>query len=360
MTAMSLTRLGPVWTLTFMAAMAAGACGDPEEESPEAIEAVATADIDESKDVGIGDETAGTSGCKTDDECGELRCFDGTCVACAEDTDCVTGTVCVTGACVAGCRDQGAVVADCNDQDLCTVDRCDNYLCVFDAAKDGADCSLGLDDPCQTGQCLEGVCIDKTAPNGDPCVLPDADYNVACAQVECQSGACKLVQFFSGVGCDAGQDTTCGDGVCNDAGTCDVVAKNVGESCGLDEDGGCRPALCTGKGTCEYGVAPDGAACDTLDPLATYADCYALTCDGGRCGVIGTGPCTPDDPCQAGGVCGDSGVPGDFPIATCEPTDVLDAGTACEGTKMCCQGTGKAVSCQPTITCCGAEPSLCE
>ena len=357
---MSLLRLGAHWTFSLAIALASGACGDPEEESPDTKEVAAVVDSSESEEVSAGAEITEIGGCKTNDECGELRCFDGTCAACAADTDCVTGTVCVSSACVAGCRAQGAVVADCDDNQLCTVDRCENYACVFDAAKDGADCSQGLADPCRSGQCVEGACVEKPASNGDPCVLPDTDYNVACAQVQCQSGACTLVQFYSGSGCDAGQDNTCGDGVCDDAGTCEVVAKNVGSSCGLNEDGGCRPALCTGKGTCEYAMAADGSACDTLDPLATYSECYSLTCKGGRCGVISDGACTPDDSCQAAGVCGDSGVLGDYPMATCEPTDVLTAGTACEGTKMCCKGNGDVVSCQPTITCCGAAPSLCE
>ncbi len=213
--------------------------------------------------------------------------------ACAGDSECGAGYVCVTQ--VAG----GGV---CFKAGTCTAETCDGADndcngAVDDAVPDqGAACESGLMGVCAGGtqRCDSGAlrCVPNQTASAELCDgldndcdgLTDEDFNLVTDDTHC--GACT-------VSCDAGtrcaasrcQETACSDGVDNDLDNAKDCEDDscLGRSCsGMDASVNCG-TLPPDAGAADAGT-PDGGAADAGEPDAGVAPVRAclpreLSCD---------------------------------------------------------------------------------
>ena len=161
----------------------------------------------------------------------------------------------------------------CDDGDLCTTDTCDAGLRL--CRHTPVLCDDG--DPCTEDACdaSSGGCLFTPRPcdDGDPCTVDG-----------CLGGLC-LFTPQEGAACDDGLPCTdedrCVDGVCAGAPRqCPPV-------------GSCRDGLCA-EGDCVLMDAPDGRACDDLDPCTVGDACHAGGCKGAPAVCVDEQPCTYD------------------------------------------------------------------
>ena len=181
---------------------------------------------------GAGGEIAGgaggaVGGCVevTDCEEGEI-CYEGRCVGCRDDSDCVVTTVCEMDQCVPGCRDDdgceagavceaGACVAGCREDAGCGEGEiCEDGACLAGCRED-AGCAA--DAWCQDATCVPGCHEDAGCALGEICL----DHGCLTRGVACrEDGDCA-----EGDTCDEGQRCVAGDAPC----TPDALEGEIGE-----------------------------------------------------------------------------------------------------------------------------------
>jgi hypothetical protein len=288
---------------------------------------------------------------------------------CPDASACVTGSVCVAGAC------QGTPL-DCDDKDPCTQDACDGEEgCTHEdqagPCDDGDLCTVG--DTCQGGLCQSGealACDDQS-----PCTV---DY------CEDDTGACNHdFPFPDGVVCSDGNPCTqgdaCGDGACvagingceceadddcaplEDGDLCNGTLICQGNACVIDPltpvscddslDTYCEENLCdTGTGLCAMAAVNEGAACDD-GSACTYGE----TCSTGACAQGTDVVCSSGTPCleascdpESGCVLTDTDAPCDADEDACTASDQCQGGLCMAGTPVVCPSSEEA--CQ-VLTC---------
>lgn len=304
--------------------------------------------------------------CKTDAACSTGHCVDG---VCCTEAACGTCEACNRPLYAGLC----ALVSKGKDEDTCAT-ACDVAgKCVVGQRPLGLPCGVGAD--CLSGQCVDGVCCDKSACGVcEACGLAGSEGS--CAAVagadpdSCPNGCDfgKKKQCLKGAGEVCGAPVECASGQCV-AGLCN------GNAVGTD---------CTSAGQCKSGACVDGACCATPfcgscqtcggtvdDPgargtcatvkNATDPDSCAETCDGaGVCAkqVLAEpgAPCTQADACQSGICWRDA--PTDA-AGVCCPDACAGACSVCTTT---CQArpAGSAPraagACEPGAMCDGASP----
>jgi hypothetical protein len=211
-----------------------------------------------------------------------------------------------------------------------------------DAPSDGpvgclhqSDCT-GIGDACNTGDCLDNVCVKTPANEGGSC-----DDGLFCTDDDiCTAGVC------AGVPKSCTASDPCMTGSCDEASkSCSSMPGNDGTPCSLNNacflGAACSGGVCTGMipvdcsfldsacsvGACDPGVgcestpANDGTACSTNDFCVVDE-----TCQGGAC--AGTPMVCPplDGGCQIN-VC-------DSALEACSPSQAPD-GSACSTTDIC-------------------------
>jgi len=198
--------------------------------------------------VGAGFETTNIGGCdgagtcsQTKSSCLTYQCGGTTCkTLCTADTDCIAGTYCAFGACV----------AKRNDGETCTGNNA-----------------------CKGGNCVDGVCCGTAScPTGQRCNLAGSlgkcakSIGVACGgAAECGSGFC-----VDGVCCDTGCNAQCA--------ACDVTGVVGTCSPVTGAPHGARSA-CTGTGA----GSECGPVCNGTDTIACHAPGSTKTCGGNSC-----------------------------------------------------------------------------
>jgi hypothetical protein len=194
--------------------------------------------------------------------CGSYECGTTTCKSsCAADGDCVTGSFCKAGACVA-------------------------------VQLAGEACTVGTQ--CKSGFCTDGVC----------CGVASCGAGAACAGLGASAGTCLK---GNGVACTASAE--CAAGHCVDGVCCDKGCDGQCEACDVKgSEGTCTPVT----GTPHL----PRAVCDTLD----VNDCAKKSCDGsiardkcvgwanGTTTSCGVDACTVDKKLQKHGACDGHGV----------------------------------------------------
>jgi hypothetical protein len=217
-------------------------------------------------------------------------------VQCLSNTDCQTGNICVSGACMPGgpssctsnadcpstqfCSSSGTCVTGCRSDDVCSApDYCNSGTCspgcrIF---SDGTDnCGTGLmcspeTHMCRCHDCGTGtlaICVPGTPTTNDQCVAVACVSNTDCASNQiCVSNNCVS-------GCRS--DDVCGvSDYCN-AGTCSP-------GCRIFSDGtdNCGTGLVCSSAThlCRCGVCPTSppTICVPGTP-ATNDQCVAVAC----------------------------------------------------------------------------------
>jgi len=273
----------------------------------------------------------------TEDSCeGEEGCKH---VAAPDGAECIDGDLCTLqdqcadGLCV------GAPV-ECMDDNPCTSEECDPTTgdCVFppDTEANGAVC--GAEDKCMSGGlCVDGACVGSeplSCFDGIACTLADCDPEVGCLLTldhdSCDDGAdctedlcqpdCDLDgNCLEGSGCIHGptaDGSLCDDGeagvllACN-AGECTCVTQCDGKVCGENGCGGecgvCNfpTDLCTDDGSACIGqpcvdssACGPGLYCDkTQDPAQCLPGCDVDMQCISQCGTAGPHVCLGNNSC---------------------------------------------------------------
>ena len=277
--------------------------------------------------------------CDDGNPCTTDKCSGGTCVfqktggSCDDGNACTVDDACAAGACKGGANQcTCASDADCepfDDGNACNgVVVCNGGICSVDSATVVA-CAAPEPGGCQAEVCDPdtGACELEDLPEGSGC-----DDGVSCTIGDaCAAGICAGVEMP----CDT---HACGEGVCNeDTGVCQMVPLEDGATCG--DDGSCSAGFCDG-GAC---VPPaTQCACVFDDDCLGYDDGDACTglvaCLGGRCQVDpSTFPAcpAPDGPCEVA-VC-DSGT-GVCDLQPAADGKACDDGDACSGPDTCASG----------------------
>jgi hypothetical protein len=287
-------------------------------------------------------------GCRSSGDCTSGKvCSGGSCIesqGCATKCDCEVGQVCVAGA----CQEPPATCQGTDDCPKAPGPQCEDFACngftrlCFDPDPEpcngDADCvgRPGCAQGCactSNGQCVPGVdCTEQneasTCGAGNYCdgngtcqVLPGCTAEGDCAAfgLTCNIGAGQCVRARS---CTSSADCTtapathcnlgtgfCAQPLCNNGGitcpqgqSCDSTGRCVsGSGASCTNDTNCAPteycAVVSGGGQCVVGCrnnasCPAGQQCDAT-----------RTCVGGTVGRFGD-PCTGDEDCQAGLLCG--------------------------------------------------------
>lgn len=214
--------------------------------------------------------------CRGDFECPEGEsCTDIGCVAvgCSSDDDCVMGTECREGWCVAPLEPIPLPTpGDCTtDPEVCDSDL----------------------------ECLDGLCVPRAAP-------PECTEDGMCMAGEvCVGGSCVAEETTCRFSTECGDSRTCVDEQC-------VLGCGMDNPCpaGLVcEDRFCAEppggtSSCTANADCDAGqICLDGVC---LDGCAASAECGGgRFCEAGRCRIdTSTDPfCTMDSDCMMGAVC---------------------------------------------------------
>lgn len=281
--------------------------------------------------------------CTLADRCNDSGGCVGDLVSCDDGDDCTIDTChpvegCVYGAATGPCDDGDACThqdfcADalcrgaplpCNDGELCTSSACEaNVGCLYPPLPDGLTCDDGdgctIEDRCASGSCVgtstvcddglectldvceDGGCVHLPAPGtcatstgcvavGEP---PPGEPCMACVS----TGVVMPAPESEGAACpDDG--VTCTTDVCQ-AGTC--MHAHVQGFC-HDDAGNCVPVggliapclQCVATGIAA--VAEAGAACDDGDPCTHDDGCSS----GAICGGTTAACCAPDPPAACG------------------------------------------------------------
>ncbi len=270
--------------------------------------------------------------CTEGDACSGGKCIPGKWKDCSYLTDPCNSGVCVDGACQAKAKD-----GPCEDGDLCTTgDFCSQGKCSSGAP---VDCTP-LDDSCQTGVCVGGLCKAEPKPG------MECDDGVDCTQDKCDPALGCLNSADVALCDDA---NPCTEDLCLPlAGGCfnspvaapceDGDLCSVGDAC---IDGNCQPGtpkdcadwnVCTddscipATGDCLH--APNTAPCDDASDCTTGDVCFEKACAGLPVNCDDGIDCT-TDLCQAGQGC------------THEPDD-----SVCEDGDPCTDG-----KCSPLLGC---------
>ena len=307
--------------------------------------------------------------CVNDADCTGGVCFEGTCVMCDDDADCVhAGETVKTHCCPNAAGDP----------------VCDSYfanVCVSSCGKD-ADCAGNrAGASCQNGEC--GCLITADCSAGQRCAQSRPGGAGTCVSACLEDGGCPANFWCTTRG-------TC-EPECSDSRDCDGGFGCSGNVCQLCADAGdCAPgSFCLGDGlchaSCDAGACPAGGACDRLDqagngPNLCYACLSSGDCPGGQvcntqshtCGGC-TGPtalggpfeCPPDAVCSnywlgASGVCLQNcdreSCPGDRPICAVLPSltpdhkycfGCLDDSDCGDAGSWCDQSFDRTFACQP-------------
>lgn len=144
-----------------------------------------------------GGQCVSTATCTVDTDCtraGLTHCLAGKCVACAQDSQCPTGDVCVSNVCVPSC----ATTADCQ-----AFYDCENSSCVFKGCTENRECIVDLDNP-------QAFCNQAVSPHtcSAPCVNDVACFNPQRPTTVGTSGNDYSYQLCIGGNCqNAGCDT---------------------------------------------------------------------------------------------------------------------------------------------------------
>ncbi|MEZ4466616.1 MAG: hypothetical protein R3F43_19755 [bacterium] len=202
---------------------------------------------------GAGGAGGGAEACETSDDCtgDRIFCFQGRCVNCTGDQDCVAGTVCEAEECVPGCRDD----AGCEGGDICT-----DGACVA-GCRDDAGCGGGQ--ICTAGACVDGCRDSAACPDGRVCVQ-SACVEGCLDDAGCAAGEICVDDGGPAAGCVAGcrDDAGCPDGLCIDA-----VCVPRGVACRADGDCGDGDRCDMERAICV--PAAEECAPDALEPGPT-------------------------------------------------------------------------------------------
>lgn len=228
--------------------------------------------------------------CRSDGDCANEACEEGTCVSCSDGTQNGSETA----------IDCGGGNPDCS--------RCD----------DGASCAIAAD--CASGRCLGGSCAAPScsdgALNGTETDTDCGGNNPECSR--CPSGdRCQFDGDCASQNCDGQVCISCGDGVRNgsetdiDCGGADPACIRCapGDTCSADADcasGACQNGTCCGgsQGDCtrcaqrlsptvDCGVPAEGV--DSTGVINCNAFLGCLSANAARCPTRNTPGCSGDD-----------------------------------------------------------------
>jgi hypothetical protein len=258
-------------------------------------------------------------------DAGPIPCVRGSDCTVLADT-CNTGA-CLNNVCVRSPTSEGIACDDglyCTVNDVCTMGVCTGVPRVCAVTADGGA------DPCHTGTCNEAAktCVPMPANNGAMCTPTDPCFKAG----ECAGGACVGT---TAVDCSF-LSTECSTGVCDGVGSCKSMPDSDGTPCNTKNPNPCVPSACK-AGVCTPDPLPDGTACNDKLPCATGV-CMAGLCkaqklpDGSPCTLLFMAPCTAGQcmngscqsvPADEGGPC-DDGNP-------CTSNDACQAGICVGG-----------------------------
>jgi cysteine-rich repeat protein len=354
----------------------------------------ATGEADSSTDADA-DETDGTVGCTSDDECNDGNPCNGT-ETCGSDGTCEDGTplsdgapcesdgiegtcqdeLCVPLTCGDGDVDAGEecddgnstagdgcedtclytchVDSDCADENVCTDDSCTEggtgRICAYEnntaPCDDGNECTEG--DTCSGGSCVPGTNTCECETTEDCAEHEDGDLCNGTLVCDTETSTC-VVDPGTVVSC-APTSTLCHVLVCvPETGLCVDDNPSAGTAC-EDDSNACTEDVCDGEGACTHPeiTCTDGNVC-TDDSCDTTSGCVFTN---------NTASCDDGNACTAGDTCSGGTCVGGMSIAcndrnpctddSCDPTsgcvfapntDPCDDGDPCTDPDACSGGT---------------------
>ncbi len=268
----------------------------------------------------------------------------GTPGTCVKKEDCgALNDACNTGNCVNGmCQKlQANEGATCDDGLYCT----DNDVCKAGACEGGTPKFCPSPDSCHLGQCdeaIKGCGAGVPGNDGAPCNDNDACTNTGtCSNGTCQKGPPIDCSFLDG---------TCSKGTCDSGLGCIIQPLSDGESC---DDGlyctvldVCNAGACTGQ---PNPCAAPGNTCMIGTCNEQTKNCIAVP---GNEGMM----CDDQNPCTAGSTCTNgsclNGAPANNGML-CPDADGCTLGTTCSG-GTCKNPTSSIVNCVNGDGCCPA------
>jgi len=259
---------------------------------------------------------------------------------CDDGVDTTDPDVCFDGVCAGRCAG-----VTCNPDLPCQTEAvCDslNGGCVFTNADDDTQCDDGDDVATENDVCFDGVCAGRCA--GVDC-SPDVDACQAGGICDSETGMCSFGNAPTDAPCDDGNAMTIDD-VCDDNGVCAGACTDIDctpGQCQVDGSGVCSSMS---GGTCMYTNVADDTNCDDGDDATTENDvCFDGVCAGRCTGVV----CTPDQPCQTGGIC--NSLDGTCSFITAADDIDCDDGNITTTNDVCfdgvCAGRCAGLSCIP-------------
>lgn len=274
--------------------------------------------------------------------------------ACAGDTckgtaaNCDDGNPCTEDSCAptTGCANAPTTLG-CSDGNACTqTDTCDGKGgCVGLAIDPTVVCSDG--NPCTADSC------DQAKGCTNPAIAAPCDDNNPCTNGDvCEDAACKsgtnVCACQSDLDCAGKEDGNACNGIlyCNKTSApyvCEIKPGSI-VTCDISGDSICKKTTCNQvSGQCVATSAPNGTQCDADGTVCTENDgcvggnCVAgvpLNCDDGKpcttdacdpakgcSNVPNTLPCTDNNLCTVGDVCG-GGVCLPGPLTVCDDNSV--------------------------------------
>lgn len=105
--------------------------------------------------------------------CNGTEVCDGVSSACPPDGPSPDGTPCILGFCTEAACEAGECVAlpnACDDGSSCTVDYClASHGCYHEYSEQDNGAACDVANPCASGSCLLGECLESPVPQGTPC-----------------------------------------------------------------------------------------------------------------------------------------------------------------------------------------------
>lgn len=203
---------------------------------------------------------------------------------------------------------------------------------------EGATCSMAC-------QLFESACGDSTDNDYDglvDCFDPDC-LGVTCEENSCMGGVCQPDNSCGGPPKDCSDDNPCTDDSCLPGGICENV-PNEANLCDVSPEDPCIAGVCDQDGFCNFANAPDGTACDDLNPCSGDGICNGGACFNGDPIEDGT-VCDDQNACTEDGVCFEGFCSEGTPVEDGTP---CDDGNPCDTPDSCLAGF------------CQAAPEICD